>query len=74
MECTDDRGKKAMGEYFSGFPGAIPTQSEQVGKVLAVVKTEGTKIAGIGYCWGYKVIVVASDVGKFDAIAGVHPS
>lgn len=68
------RGNKKREAYFSGFPGAISSQSDAVGKLIDELKNDGVKLGSIGACWGYKVLVTAKDVAKLDAIAGIHPS
>lgn len=61
-------------KWFSGFPGAVSTQSQPISEIASAVKAKYSKVGGVGYCWGYKAIVVSEGVGKFDAIAGCHPS
>lgn len=69
------RGNKKKTEFFSGFPGAIPTQSGPVAKVAKELKAKSSGTVGVvGACWGYKVAVTTEGSGEFAAIAGIHPS
>jgi len=72
---ANPRANKKKTEWFSKFPGAIPSQSGPVAKLAKEIKAKsGGKLGSIGACWGYKVIVESEGAGEFDAIAGIHPS
>jgi hypothetical protein len=71
---TTSRGNKKKEAFFSAFPGAIPTQSAPVAKAVKALKEKYSKVGGVGYCWGYKVIVTSEGIAEFDAVAGAHPS
>ncbi|WWC60005.1 uncharacterized protein I303_102568 [Kwoniella dejecticola CBS 10117] len=60
--------------WFGRFPGGIQTQLEPVAKYVQATKSTYSKVATIGYCWGYKVAVGAQAEAKSDAIVGCHPS
>ncbi|WWC69010.1 uncharacterized protein I206_102946 [Kwoniella pini CBS 10737] len=60
--------------WFSKFPGGIQTQLEPVSKYVQSLKSNHSKIATVGYCWGYKVLIGAQSNAKSDAIIGCHPS
>ncbi|KAL7419773.1 hypothetical protein Q5752_005689 [Cryptotrichosporon argae] len=74
MFSGSEEDNKRKTEYFSQFPGAFPTQSKPIADALAAVKTATAKVGAIGFCWGWKAIVLSEAVGKFDAIASAHPS
>lgn len=71
------RGNKKKTDFFSGFPGAVHTQSKPVGEWTKLLKDERKikSLGTVGYCWGYKVAVtMEGSQGLFDAIAAAHPS
>ena len=71
-----NRGNKRKAEWWSKFPGSIPTQSAPVAKVINEIRSAstGVKIGIVGACWGYKVAVTSEGSKAVDAIAGIHPT
>ncbi|WWD08664.1 hypothetical protein V865_006777 [Kwoniella europaea PYCC6329] len=69
-------GEEKRAQFFSGFPGAIASQLEPVSKYVQQLKSSSSssKVAAIGYCWGYKVVVEAQSQAGVEAIIGPHPS
>lgn len=78
--CTPDMfdgseaGNKKKADFFSGFPGAISSQSETVNKLISGLKSKHASLGAVGYCWGYKVLVVSDAFKQVGAFAGAHPS
>ncbi|EIW69118.1 hypothetical protein TREMEDRAFT_39389 [Tremella mesenterica DSM 1558] len=68
-------GNAQKAKYFGGFPGRVDSQSKPVADTVKALKELGFKsIGGVGYCWGYKCLVVSEGAGLFHAIVGAHPS
>ncbi|RSH94412.1 hypothetical protein EHS25_004215 [Saitozyma podzolica] len=65
-------GNAKKEKFFAGFPGGISSQSKPVADVAAALSKY--KLGGIGFCWGYKVLVTSEGSGSFKALAGAHPS
>ncbi|TYJ58781.1 hypothetical protein B9479_000617 [Cryptococcus floricola] len=62
-------------EYFSQFPGAIPTQSKPLADSIAALKAAGhSRVAILGACWGYKAAVITEGLAGVDVFLAVHPT
>jgi hypothetical protein len=75
MSAADNsnlRGNAKKEKFFAGFPGGISSQSKPVADVAAALSKY--QLGGIGFCWGYKVLVTSEGSGSFKALAGAHPS
>ncbi|KAL9599615.1 MAG: hypothetical protein Q9219_003698 [cf. Caloplaca sp. 3 TL-2023] len=73
---TDEK-KKQMGDFFGG-PAAPPKNAEKVPELVKKLGQKYTNVqkwAGLGMCWGGKIISLTSQSGTpWSAAAEVHPA
>jgi dienelactone hydrolase len=72
---NEEKGKK-LGAFFQG-PAAPPKTLGRIPKVLEALKgqTSATDWGVLGYCWGGKIVNLASQEGTpFKVAAACHPA
>ncbi|KAI9739208.1 MAG: hypothetical protein M1834_007421 [Cirrosporium novae-zelandiae] len=70
---TDEK-KEKLGKFFA-TKAAPPKTVENVKKVMAELKGKADSWAGLGMCWGGKVISLSAQPGTpFKAVAECHPA